>query len=168
MDRDGDSGCSPPLGEQARLDQVFMKKALAEAERAKERGEVPVGAVVVTADGEIIGSAHNSPLTLNDPSGHAEILALRRAGEFLRNYRLNGCTIYVTIEPCLMCAGAILHARMKRLVYGAADPKSGAVHSLYETLNDRRLNHRVEVSSGVLAEECASLLSSFFAEKRKS
>jgi tRNA(adenine34) deaminase len=163
-----DSGRSPNEEEQARLDRVFMKKALAEAGQGKERGEVPVGAVVVTPDGEIVGSAHNSPLTLHDPSGHAEILALRRAGEFLRNYRLNGCTIYVTIEPCLMCAGAILHARMKRLVYGAADPKTGAVHSLYETLDDRRLNHQVDVTGGVLAEECASLLSSFFAEKRKS
>lgn len=168
MERDGDPGCSPNEGEQARLDRSFMKRALAEAERGRERGEVPVGAVVVRADGEVIGSAHNSPLALNDPAGHAEILALRRAGGFLRNYRLNGCTIYVTIEPCLMCSGAILHARISRLVYGAPDPKSGAVHSLYETLSDRRLNHQVDVTGGVLAEECAALISSFFADKRKS
>ncbi len=151
---------------QARLDRAFMFDALAEAERGREANEVPVGAVIVSPDGRIVARAFNGPISLNDPTAHAEIVAIRQASVVLSNYRLNGCTMYVTIEPCLMCAGALLHARLKRLVYGAPDPKAGAVHSLYEALSDRRLNHRLEVTGGVLREECAQALTSFFADKR--
>jgi tRNA(adenine34) deaminase len=146
-------------------DEQFMRLALAEAQRAMEAGEVPVGAVVVR-DGEVIASAHNAPVGLSDPSAHAEVLALRRAAAAAGNYRLAGTTLYVTIEPCLMCAGALLHARVSRVVFGAADPKGGAAVSLYRVLEDDRLNHRVEVSGGVLAAECGEILSRFFREKR--
>ena len=146
-------------------DEHFMRLALAEARVAMEAGEVPVGAVVVRG-GEVIASAHNSPVGLRDPSAHAEILALRKAAAVEGNYRLAGTTLYVTIEPCLMCAGALVHARVSRLVFGAADPKGGAAVSLYRVLEDGRLNHRVEVAGGVLATECAEILSRFFREKR--
>jgi len=146
-------------------DELFMRLALAEAEKALLAGEVPVGAVVVRG-GEVIASAHNGPVGLKDPSAHAEILALRRAAEAEGNYRLAGTTLYVTIEPCLMCAGALIHARVSRLVFGAPDPKGGAVVSLYEVLGDSRLNHRVEVTGGVLSEACGEILSRFFREKR--
>ena len=146
-------------------DELFMRLALAEAEKALLAGEVPVGAVVVRG-GEVIASAHNGPVGLKDPSAHAEILALRRAAEAEGNYRLAGTTLYVTIEPCLMCAGALIHARVSRLVFGAPDPKGGAVVSLYEVLGDSRLNHRVEVTGGVLGEACGEILSRFFREKR--
>ena len=146
-------------------DEPFMRLALAEAEKALLAGEVPVGAVVVRG-GEVIASAHNGPVGLKDPSAHAEILALRRAAEAEGNYRLAGTTLYVTIEPCLMCAGALIHARVSRLVFGATDPKGGAVVSLYEVLGDGRLNHRVEVTGGVLGEACGEILSRFFREKR--
>jgi len=146
-------------------DEEFMRLALAEAEKAFQAGEVPVGAVVVRG-GEVIASAHNGPVGLKDPSAHAEILALRRAAAEEGNYRLAGTTLYVTIEPCLMCAGALIHARVSRLVFGATDPKGGAVVSLYGVLGDARLNHRVEATGGVLREACSEILSRFFREKR--
>jgi len=146
-------------------DEIFMRLALAEAEKALQAGEVPVGAVVVRG-GEVIASAHNRPVGLKDPSAHAEILALRRAAAVEGNYRLAGTTLYVTIEPCLMCAGALIHARVSRLVFGAPDPKGGAVVSLYGVLQDGRLNHRVEATGGVLREACSEILSRFFREKR--
>jgi tRNA(adenine34) deaminase len=146
-------------------DEEFMRLALAEAEKALLAGEVPVGAVVVRG-GEVIASAHNGPVGLRDPSAHAEILALRRAAAAQGNYRLAGTTLYVTIEPCLMCAGALIHARVSRLVFGASDPKGGAVVSLYGVLQDARLNHRVDVTGEVLREACSEILSRFFREKR--
>ncbi len=146
-------------------DEEFMRLALAEAEKALLAGEVPVGAVVVRG-GEVIAAAHNGPVGLRDPSAHAEILALRRAAAAEGNYRLAGTTLFVTIEPCLMCAGALIHARVSRLVFGAPDPKGGAVISLYGVLEDARLNHRVDVTGGVLREACGEILSRFFREKR--
>ncbi len=143
-----------------------MRLALDEAQRGLEAGEVPVGAVVVR-DGLVLGRAHNTPLGLADPTAHAEIIALREAGRGLGNYRLPGATLYVTVEPCPMCCGAALHARLARVVYGALDPKAGAVESLYRLLDDARLNHRVEAAGGVLAEECGAVLRRFFAAKRR-
>ncbi len=143
-----------------------MRLALDEAQRGLEAGEVPVGAVVVR-DGLILGRAHNTPVRLADPTAHAEIIALREAGRRLGNYRLPGATLYVTVEPCPMCCGAALHARLARVVYGALDPKAGAVESLYRLLDDARLNHRVEAVGGVLAEECGAVLRRFFEPKRR-
>ena len=143
-----------------------MAAALDEARRGLAAGEVPVGAVVVV-DGEIIGRAHNAPVALADPSAHAEVLALREAARKRRNYRLTGATLYVTVEPCLMCCGAALHARIGRLVYGAVDAKAGAVVSLYRLLDDRRLNHRVATRGGVMARDAAALLATFFESKRR-
>jgi len=143
-----------------------MRLALDEAQRGLEAGEVPVGAVVVR-DGLILGRAHNTPVRLADPTAHAEIMALREAGRRLGNYRLPGATLYVTVEPCPMCCGAALHARLARVVYGAVDPKAGAVESLYRLLDDARLNHRVEAAGGVLAEECGAVLRRFFEPKRR-
>jgi tRNA(adenine34) deaminase len=148
-----------------RADEELMAAALDEARRGLEAGEVPVGAVVVV-DGEIIARAHNAPITLADPTAHAEILALREAGRKLANYRLTGATLYATVEPCPMCCGAILHARVARVVYGALDPKAGAVESLYRLLDDPRLNHRVATRGGVRAREAAQLLKTFFESKR--
>lgn len=147
------------------LDERFMAEALREARAARGAGEVPVGAVVVR-DGRVLGRGHNAPVHRRDPTAHAELLALREAGAFLGNYRLTGATLYVTIEPCAMCAGALLHARVSRLVYGASDPKAGAVVSLYQIPTDARSTHRVEVRAGVLAEACQALLRTFFAERR--
>ena len=148
------------------LDDVgFMREALDEARRAAVSGEVPVGAVVVV-EGVIVARAHNAPITLSDPTAHAEVLALRAAGEKRGNYRLTGATLYATVEPCVMCCGAALHARVARVVYGAPDPKAGAVDSLYRLLDDARLNHRAAATGGVLADEAARLLSAFFATKR--
>jgi tRNA(adenine34) deaminase len=147
------------------VEEAFMRAALEEAERGLLGGEVPVGAVVVQ-DGAIVGGAHNAPIALNDPTAHAEILALREAGRKLGNYRLTGATLYVTVEPCPMCCGAVLQARVARVVYGAADPKAGAVESLYQLLDDARVNHRVETLGGVLAGECGALLREFFETKR--
>jgi tRNA(adenine34) deaminase len=146
-------------------DEDFMAIALDEARRGLEAGEVPVGAVVVV-DGEIIARAHNTPIALADPTAHAEVLALREAARKLGNYRLTGATLYATVEPCPMCCGAILQARVARLVYGAPDPKAGAVESLYRLLDDPRLNHRVSSRGGVLAREAAQLLKTFFESKR--
>ncbi|MGH9804700.1 MAG: tRNA adenosine(34) deaminase TadA [Candidatus Acidiferrales bacterium] len=146
-------------------DQAFMELALAEAHQAEAEGEVPVGAVVAR-EGEVIARAHNRPIASNDPTAHAEILALRAAAEKLGNYRLAGCDLYVTLEPCAMCAGALVHARVRRLVYAAADPKAGAVASCLQLLEAPHLNHRVEVAAGILAEESAALVQRFFALRR--
>ena len=144
-----------------------MCRALSEAKRGSAEDEIPVGAVVVRG-GKVIARAHNSPIRLNDPSAHAEILALRSAGRKLGNYRLSGCTLYVTIEPCAMCAGAIVHARVGRLVFGARDPKAGASGSALTVLNHPKLNHRVEVIEGILADDCAAILREFFRKKRRA
>ena len=143
-----------------------MREALDEARRGLADGEVPVGAVVVVG-GEIVGRAHNAPVALADPTAHAEVLALRAAGLKTGNYRLSGATLYATIEPCAMCCGAALHARVVRVVYGGPDPKAGAVVSLYRLLDDRRLNHRAEAVGGVLADESAALLRRFFERLRE-
>ncbi len=144
-----------------------MREALDEARRALVVGEVPVGAIV-TMDGQIVGRAHNAPVALADPTAHAEVLALRAASTKTGNYRLSGATLYATIEPCAMCCGAAVHARVIRVVYGALDPKAGAVVSLYRLLDDRRLNHRATAVGGVLAEESAALLRQFFESRRSS
>ena len=144
----------------------FMKEALQEAKKGFDEGEVPVGAVVVDPAGSVVARAHNQPISLNDPCAHAEILALRQAGIFYKNYRMEGASLVVTIEPCLMCIGAAVHARVTRLVFGAPDPKSGAAGSLYNVPEDLRLNHRIEVVHGVLAEECGKLMQDFFRMKR--
>ncbi len=146
-------------------DYDFMKIALEEAESGYRRGEVPVGAVLVR-EGNILAQAHNSPISTNDPSAHAEMLVLRKAGEILGNYRMAGTELYVTIEPCIMCAGAIVHARVERVIFGARDPKCGAVVSLYNVLDDKRLNHQVKITEGILKEECGEIISRFFKEKR--
>lgn len=143
-----------------------MRAALKEAEKAAAAGEVPVGAVVVDPAGRILSRAHNQTVSDNDPTAHAEILALRKAARKAENYRLNGCRLVVTLEPCPMCAGAAVHARVAEILYGAADPKAGAVRSLYRIATDERLNHRASVISGILAEECAALLTEFFRPKR--
>jgi len=146
-------------------DELWMEEALREAQRALTLGEVPVGAVVVRA-GRVIGRGCNRPISANDPTAHAEILALRDAAQAVDNYRLIDCDLYVTVEPCAMCAGAITHARIRRLIYGAEDPKAGAVHSVLQVLNHPKLNHRVEVTSGVLGARCMDLLQDFFRERR--
>ena len=143
-----------------------MREALAEAERGRAAGEVPVGAVVVI-DGAIVGRAHNAPIALSDPTAHAEVLALRDAARRAGNYRLPGATLYVTLEPCAMCCGAAILARLARVVYGARDPKAGAVESLHRLLDDTRLNHRVSATGGVLATESAVLLRAFFDTRRR-
>ena len=142
-----------------------MRTALAEARAAHVANEVPVGAVVVV-DGAIIGQAHNAPIALADPTAHAEVLALRDAARKLGNYRLPGATLYVTLEPCAMCCGAALHARVARVVYGALDPKAGAIVSRHRLLNDGRSNHRIETIGGVLESECGALLKAFFEARR--
>jgi tRNA(adenine34) deaminase len=142
-----------------------MREALDEARRGLADGEVPVGAVVVVG-GAIVGRARNAPVALTDPTAHAEVLALRAAGLETGNYRLKGATLYATVEPCAMCCGAALHARVTRVVYGAADPKAGAVTSLYRLLDDSRLNHRATATGGILADECAALLRRFFESRR--
>jgi tRNA(adenine34) deaminase len=144
----------------------FMQLALEEAEQALREDEVPIGAVIVH-DGRVIASAHNQREQLHDPTAHAEMIALTQAAEARQSWRLDGCTLYVTLEPCPMCAGAIVQARLPSLVYGAADPKAGAVHTLYRLLDDPRLNHRAEVVAGVLAEPCGQILSRFFQEQRR-
>ena len=146
-------------------DQTFMLAALQQAREAGAAGEVPVGAVVVK-DGEIIGAGFNAPISRHDPAAHAEILALREAAKRLGNYRLPGCELYVTLEPCVMCVGAMLHARIARLVYGAADPKTGACGSVINLFAETKLNHHATVTPAVMAGECAALLREFFAAKR--
>jgi tRNA(adenine34) deaminase len=146
-------------------DELWMEEALRAAQRALEAGEVPVGAVVVCGD-RIVGRGWNRNITDSDPAAHAEIVALRAAGATLGNHRLTECELFATIEPCPMCAGALVHARIKRLVYGADDPKAGAVHSVMQVLNHPQLNHKVELRSGVLAGRCAELLQTFFKNRR--
>lgn len=146
-------------------DELWMEEALRAAQRALESGEVPVGAVVVL-DGRIVGRGWNRNLTDSDPSAHAEVVALRKAGAKVGNHRLGDCELFATIEPCAMCAGAMIHARLKRLVYGADDPKAGAVHSVMQVLNHPQLNHTMEVQGGVLAGRCAELLQAFFKSRR--
>jgi len=148
-------------------DIYFMRLALQEARKAQERGEVPVGAVIVDETGTVLAAAGNRSIVDHDPAGHAEIVALQAAGKKLENYRLLNTSMYVTIEPCVMCAGAMIHARVGRLVFGALDPKTGAVVSRYQIGEDRKLNHQLEVEGGVLADECAELLTSFFKKKRE-
>lgn len=145
---------------------TWMLAALREAERAAASGEVPVGAVVVGPSGEILSRAHNRSVAENDPTAHAEILALRKAAKKIGNYRLAGCRLVATIEPCPMCAGAAVHARVSEILYGADDPKAGGVRSLYRIASDPRLNHRIVVISGVLVEECSALLKDFFRSRR--
>jgi len=146
-------------------DITFMREALAQAEAAGSRGEVPVGAVLVR-DGAVIATGANAPIALHDPTAHAEVLALRSAGTALGNYRLAGSTLYVTLEPCVMCASAIVHARIERLVFGAWDPRAGGAGSIVDVFGLRGLNHRVDVFGGVLPEECRALLDRFFAARR--
>lgn len=146
-------------------DEYFMALALEEARKAEEEGEVPIGAILV-AGGQMIAGNHNRSIALSDPTAHAEILVLREGAVKLGNYRIGGSTLYVTLEPCAMCAGALLQARVKRLVFGPEDPKGGAVRSLYFLLEDERQNHQVEVTSGILQEDCRKILRRFFQERR--
>lgn len=148
------------------IDESMMRRALEQARLAQQHGEVPVGAVVVR-DGEVLGEGFNQPIRANDPSAHAEIVALRDAASRLGNYRLSGCDLYVTLEPCAMCAGAIQHARIGRVLYGAPDPKTGACGSVIDLFAEPRLNHHTRVRGGVMAHECSALLSSFFASRRR-
>jgi len=149
----------------AEQDEQFMRPAIDAAHIAEENGDVPIGAVIVHKD-TIIAKAYNQREQLQDPTAHAEIIALTQAAAALETWRLNGCTMYVTLEPCCMCAGALVLARIDRLVYGCDDPKAGACKSLYNIVQDKRLNHRLEVIAGVLADECSELLQAFFAKKR--
>ena len=143
----------------------FMTEAVAEARRAEAEGEVPVGAVAV-ADGQVVGAGHNRPIGLGDPTAHAEILAIRAAASTLRTYRLTTTSIYVTLEPCVMCVGAMLNARIARVIYGARDDKAGALGSVYDIGRDGVLNHRIEVIGGVMETECAELMREFFRKRR--
>ncbi len=142
-----------------------MELAVQEARQASRTGEVPVGAVLVR-EGEVVARDHNRPISLNDPTAHAEILVLRAGASRIGNYRLDGCELYVTIEPCLMCAGAIVQSRVARLIFGTRDEKAGAVKSLYRILDDSRLNHRVQVTEGVLGEQCQEIIQAFFSARR--
>jgi tRNA(Arg) A34 adenosine deaminase TadA len=153
------------LGRMPETDEHFMRLALEQARQAERAGEVPVGAALVVG-GQVVAHGFNRTIADLDPTAHAEIVALRAAAKAIGNYRMAGATLYVTIEPCAMCAGAIVQARVERLVYGADDPKGGAVRSCFAILNDPQLNHRVEVTPGILAEECAALLQAFFAARR--
>jgi len=151
-------------------DEHYMRLAIAEAHAADAAGEVPVGAIVVAPSGEILSRGNNLVLRTSDPTAHAEIVALRKAGQALHNYRLltpeGGCTLYATLEPCAMCAGAILHARITRLVFATRDPKAGACGSVLSVMNHPALNHRAEVTEGILAEECSTMLTDFFRRRR--
>lgn len=146
-------------------DIEYMIQAIELAREARSAGEVPVGAIVVL-DGEIVGRGFNQPISRHDPSAHAEIMALRDAGRHVGNYRLPECTLYVTLEPCAMCAGAIMHARIKRIVYGTADPKTGAAGSVVDLFKEARLNHHTEIEGGLMAKECGELIRDFFRERR--
>lgn len=148
-------------------DERWMIEAIEEARKAQDLGEVPVGAVVIL-DGKVIGRGHNLPIKTHDPSAHAEIMALRNAGLSNSNYRLPGATIYITLEPCAMCVGAILHARLGRVVYGAPDPKTGAAISVLKLFDEKSLNHQTKVYGGILSESCSALLKDFFKAKRNS
>ena len=154
-----------PTTDDSSSDELFMEEALRTSQRALEIGEVPIGAVVV-CEGRVIAWGWNRNLTGNDPTAHAEIVALREAGSVVGNHRLGDCELFATIEPCAMCAGALVHARIRRLVYGADDSKAGAVHSVMQVLNHPQLNHRMEVKGGVLAGRCTEMLQSFFRQRR--
>lgn len=145
----------------------LMQEALSEAEKGLVAGEVPVGAVLAGPDGQIVAKAHNQPITLQDPTAHAEILVMRKAGLFFENYRLNNTLLVVTIEPCLMCMGAAVNARIARLAFGASDPKGGAAGSLYNLASDKRLNHEIEVIPGIMEQECRELIGGFFQGRRE-
>lgn len=147
------------------VDLSFMAIALEAAAQADRAGEIPVGAIVVR-DGEILGRGHNATISRNDPTAHAEVIALREAAQRIGNYRLVDCDLYVTLEPCVMCAGAIMHARVRRLIFGAPDPKTGACGSVVNLFDEARLNHHASVTGGVLAEECGQRLKEFFARRR--
>ena len=147
-------------------DRALMEQALTCAREADVLGEVPVGAVIADATGAVVARAANAPIARHDPTAHAEMLALRAAGRALGNYRLSGCVLYVTLEPCAMCVGALVHARVARIVYGAPDPKTGACGSVFELASNGRMNHRIDVMGGVLAEESAALLKRFFTGRR--
>jgi len=150
---------------QAQLDRQFMQEALEQARLAALAGEVPVGAILVR-DGEVIGRGFNQPIGNHDPSAHAEMLALRTAAQGVANYRLPGATLYVTLEPCVMCSGAMLHARIDRVVFGAPDPKTGAAGSVLDIFASKQINHQTQVEGGILAEECGQILRDFFRERR--
>jgi tRNA(adenine34) deaminase len=152
------------MGEE--LDEEFMDLALAEARHAENAGEVPVGAVIVDDAGNIVARGFNQPISIHDPTAHAEIAAMRAAARVLGNYRLTELTLYCTMEPCAMCAGAIVHARIQRLVYGAADARAGAAGSIYDVVRDSRLNHQVEVVAGVRERECREIVQKFFERRR--
>jgi tRNA(adenine34) deaminase len=158
-----EAGC--PLDMIADQDQQFMTAAIAEARRAEAEGEVPVGAIAV-AGGQIVGAGHNRPIGLSDPTAHAEILAIRSAASKLKRYRLETVSIYVTLEPCVMCVGAMVNARIARVIYGARDEKAGALGSVYDVGRDGRLNHRFEVIAGVMEAECAEIMREFFRARR--
>ncbi len=153
------------MSDTAEIDRRWMREALRLAEAALGHDEVPVGCVIVH-DGRAVGRAHNQRETLRDPTAHAEMIAITQAAEALDAWRLSGCTLYVTLEPCAMCTGAMILARVDRLVYGASDPKGGAVRSVFRLLDEPRLNHRIPVTAGVMAEECGAVLSEFFRTKR--
>jgi len=150
---------------QAQLDRQFMQEALEQAKLAALAGEVPVGAILVR-DGQVIGRGFNQPIGNHDPSAHAEMLALRTAAQDVANYRLPGATLYVTLEPCVMCSGAMLHARIDRVVFGAPDPKTGAAGSVLDIFASKQINHQTQVEGGILAEECGQILRDFFRERR--
>lgn len=147
-------------------DEYWMGRALELAARAAELGEVPVGAIVVDADDEVLGEGWNSPISSNDPTAHAEVVALRAAGLHAQNYRLPGCRLYVTIEPCTMCAGALIHSRVSHLIYGATEPKSGVIESNLQILQGTHYNHQLQVTAGVLADDCSQIISDFFRQRR--
>lgn len=149
-------------------DSAWMQQALVQAQIAAENDEVPVGAVLIDAAGDLVAAGHNQPIGACDPSAHAEIMVLRAAAQKLGNYRLPGTTLYVTLEPCVMCVGALVHARVERVVYGATEPKTGAIESAQRLFESGDFNHKPEIVSGVLADECASLMTEFFANKRVS
>ena len=148
-------------------DEHYMREALDEAANAEARGEIPVGAIVVK-DGKVIGRGFNHPISAQDPTAHAEVVAMRNAARAIGNYRLTGCELYVTFEPCVMCAGAIMHARLSRLAYGATDPKTGGCGSVVDLFGQKKLNHHTTVTGGILAEECGARLSAFFVDRRNS
>jgi tRNA(adenine34) deaminase len=160
-----DDAALPAAGVHSEADLRWMRHALALAARAESEGEVPVGACVVQ-EGVLVGEGWNRPISASDPTAHAEMLALREAAKRVGSYRLVGATLYVTLEPCAMCAGAMVHARVARLVYGAIDPKTGAAGSVFDIVRSDRLNHRIECAPGVLAEECGTLIRRFFASRR--
>lgn len=148
-------------------DTIYMQQAISQAHNAWALGEVPVGALVVK-EGQIIATGFNQPIGTHDPTAHAEIMALRAAAEILGNYRLPGCELYVTLEPCAMCAGAMMHARLERVIFGAPDPKTGACGSVVNLFEQEKLNHHTEVVGGIMADECGALLKEFFAERRRA